>query len=218
MKNKSVTIIVVLCVLCVFAVQTSWAASPSPEELSYSFDFTRPVIAKAGDYDRISMEGCEISHQTGRPLVPVKGIAILVPEGKEVAEIICEQEQEVTLPGEYFIAPAARPYPLSKPELIQPAVPDAAIYNSNTPYPPNVLSRGLPQTKKGYDLMFVSIYPVRYIPVERKLSYFERITIKVVLRNRKQLADRLGIRDIDSDRKEISRMVVNPEILGTYGK
>ena len=218
MKNKSVTIIVVLCALCVSAVQISRVTASEPEEISYSFDFTKPVITKAGDYDLVSMEGCEISHQTGKPLLPFKGITILIPEGKVVSEVIGEPADEVTIPGSYLVKPAAQPYPLSKPELRKKAVPDAAIYNSNTPYPPDISSRGLPQTKKGYNLIFINLYPVKYIPAERKLSYFKRIKVRLVLAGRKRLGTELGPRDLASDRAEISRMVNNPEVLKSYGK
>jgi len=218
MKNKSVAISSVLCALCVFAVQTSQVAASEPEEISYSFDFTKPVIAKAGDYDLVSMEGCEISHQTGKPLLPFKGITILIPEGKEVSEVIGEPEDEVTIPGSYLVKPAAQPYPLSRPELRKKAVPDAAIYNSDTPYPQSVSSRGLPQTKKGYDLMFINLYPVKYIPAKGKLSYFKRIKVRLILSARKRLGTELGRRDLASDRAEISRMVNNPEVLKSYGK
>ena len=218
MKNKSVTIIVVLCALCVSAVQISRVTASEPEEISYSFDFTKPVITKAGDYDLVSMEGCEISHQTGKPLLPFKGITILIPEGKVVSEVIGEPADEVTIPGSYLVKPAAQPYPLSKPELRKKAVPDAAIYNSNTPYPPDISSRGLPQTKKGYNLIFINLYPVKYIPAERKLSYFKRIKVRLVLESRKRLGTELGPRDLASDREEISRMVNNPEVLKSYGK
>lgn len=218
MKNKSVTILVVLCVLCVFAVQISRAETTEAEELVYSYEFTQPVITKAGDYDRVSMEGCDISHKTGKPLMPFKGITILIPEGKEVSEVIGEPKDEVEIPGSYLVKPAAQPYPLSRPELMKKAVPNLEIYNSDTPYPETVSSRGLRQTKKGYNLIFINLYPVRYIPAEGKLSYFKRIKVRLILGSRKRLGTELGPRDLASDREEISRMVNNPEALNTYGK
>jgi len=217
MKNKSVIISVLLCVLCVFAVQISRAETTEADELSYTFDFTQPVITKSGDYDQVSMEGCEISHKTGKPLLPFKGITVLLPEGKEVSEVICEPEDEVTIPGSYLVKPAAQPYPLSRPELRKKAVPDAAIYNSDTPYPEKVSSPGLPQTKKGYNLLFVNLYPVRYIPAKGELSYFKRIKVRLVLESSKRLGNELGTRDLASDREEISWMVTNPEVLKSYG-
>ncbi len=82
LRYVSVALTLFLCVLCVFAVQTTWAASPNPGELSYTFDFTEPVITQIGDYDRVRMEGCDNWSATGEPLLPVKGIAILIPEGR----------------------------------------------------------------------------------------------------------------------------------------
>jgi len=40
------------------------------DELSFTFEFDRPLIEKTGEYDRLTMEECELWRITGRPVIP----------------------------------------------------------------------------------------------------------------------------------------------------
>jgi len=95
--NNGLKAAILLCVLCIPGFHPAWAESPS--ELTYSFNFSPPVISKVDGYDRVTMEGCERWHKAGAPLLPFKGVAVLIPQGKKVAHVTYETGEEVQLPG-----------------------------------------------------------------------------------------------------------------------
>jgi len=51
--------------ICLPAVLTARA-----DELSFTFEFEPPLIEEAGEYNRVTMEGCELWRITGRPVIP----------------------------------------------------------------------------------------------------------------------------------------------------
>ena len=77
-----------LIVIFAISAQLLWSPAAWPsglDELSYTFNFPAPVITRAGEYDTVMMAGCEPWHVTGQPIVPFKGRAVLIPEGREIA-------------------------------------------------------------------------------------------------------------------------------------
>ncbi len=189
-----------------------------PDELEFTFTFPPPVIVPADKYVRISLKGCESWQVTGRPIVPFKGTAVLIPEGKEVAGIAYETTGEIVLPGRYYLEPAGAPYPLSRPDLKREALPDPEIYASSLPYPERIVSEENSQRKSGYRLLFFNLYPVSYLPREGRISYYPNIRVTVTLQNapRKSGFSIPAVRGLAADREAVARLVLNPESIRTY--
>ena len=212
MRHTHAMSVVVMCGM----IYGAGVAAVGAGEAAYTFKFAAPVVVKAGGYNRVTMEGCEPSHKTGEPLLPVKSVSILLPEGKEAGDVTLEYGPEVELAGSYYVEPAAQPYPLSKPELAKAPSPDPTIYASREPYPTDALREKVPQVKKGYNILYLSLCPVRYVPAERKLSYYGQITVRVALEDRRKAVGEVGVRDLEADREDVRRGLVNPGVMDTY--
>ncbi|MCX6353558.1 MAG: C25 family cysteine peptidase [Candidatus Aureabacteria bacterium] len=190
----------------------------TPSELSYTVEFSAPEITRMDGYDRVKMDGCDNWHKTGEPLLPFRGICILIPQGKEAGNISYTLGEEVVLTGSYDIEPAQRPYPLSKPELREKTLPNAAIYSSSSPYPVKIISDIMPQTKMGYRLVFLNLHPVKYIPHAGALSYYRSIAVRVALEDRAAAVSESGPRNLEPDKDEVGSLVSNPEMIQTYNR
>ena len=212
MRHTHAMSVVVMCGM----IYGAGVAAVGAGEAAYTFKFAAPVVVKAGGYNRVTMEGCEPSHKTGEPLLPVKSVSILLPEGKEAGDVTLEYGPEVELAGSYYVEPAAQPYPLSKPELAKAAGPDPTIYASKNAYPSNALRSEIPQVKKGYHILYLGLCPVKYVPAERKLSYYGQITVRVALEDRRKAVGEVGVRDLEADREDVRRGLVNPGVMDTY--
>jgi len=194
------------------------AFSTGSDELIFDFKFEAPLIEKAGRYDRVSMEGCEQWRLRGKPEVPFKGVAVLIPSEKEVAGVRYETGKEIQLPGSYFLAPGGSCYPLSRPDLKREVSPDPDIYNSHHPYPGRILSDTNRQDKSGYRLLYCNLYPLSYLPRSRQISYYRSIRIIITLKDvtRKKSARLPQVRGLSGDRAAVAELVINPELILTY--
>jgi len=103
------------------------------DELSFTFEFDRPLIEKTGEYDRVAMEGCGLWRITGRPVIPFKGVAVLIPPEREVEGVSYQTGEEILLCGSYYLEPGGACYPLSRPDLKREVAPDPDIYKSFRP-------------------------------------------------------------------------------------
>ena len=210
-----------LIVIFAIAVQLLWSPAACPsglDELSYTFKFPAPVITRAGEYDTVTMAGCEPWYVAGQPIVPFKGRAVLVPEGREIAGIRFETGEKITLPGRYYLEPAGPPFPLSRPDLRRDATPDPETYASSLPYPSQVLSGENLQQKSGYSILFFDLFPVSYLPFPRELSYYRSIRVIITLKDpsRKRAARFPTVRGLSGDREAVAALVINPKLIPTY--
>ena len=197
--------------------QLDRAQAAGESELSITTTFAEPVSSKAGVYDRVELDGCEPWHIPGAPLLPAKRVAVLIPEGKEAVEIICETGEEIELPGRYYLEPGAFSCPISRPDLARPRKPDLAIYSSSLPYPASPLFSRTPQLKMGYRIENIAVVPFKYFPAERKLSFYQSVTVKILLRDRNSAGRGATIcRGLPADREEVRNLVINPGILRGY--
>jgi len=214
LKFRFTIIVFILgCIICLPAVLTARA-----DELSFPFEFEPPLIEEAGEYNRVTMEGCELWRITGKPVVPFKGVAVLIPPEREVAGVRYQTGKEITLPGSYYLEPGGACYPLSRPDLKREVTPDPDIYNSLLSYPGRILADINRQEKTGYSLLYFNLYPLNYLPAAREISYYRSIRIVITLKDlsRKRSARLPAVRGLSGDMEAVAALVVNPELIPTY--
>ncbi len=183
MKRLSATsIIFILLALSfiptiIFASNSTFSLRFAPKDLTFE---------KAGDYDRVKLAECRFSAEPGKPLLPVRYVQIAIPADQEVerVEVISFQRQELV--GGYDIYPAQPFLPLTdlptKGGEISLTPADPSIYSSSSEYP-GVIAR---VTNNGFlggqHLAGVALYPLQYIPAERKLILYTQIEFKLVFK------------------------------------
>lgn len=93
-------------------------------------------------WDLVTIEGCSMEMDAGKPYLPVKHLHIAIPEDKDVVgiQILSVQQQELT--GTYNIMPT-QPKKVpgeAEPDFIDP---DPAIYVVNEQYPAKFICRSI---------------------------------------------------------------------------
>jgi len=178
-------------------------------------------------YDSVTIPGLDNRIVPGEPVLPVRTARILIPYGEEVQEVKVVPGNEKYL-GTVSIRPGQNSVPIGftenctgcNPEESWGATPDLSllneeIYGSETPYPEAAYSVLGVQKKHGYQILYVNLYPIKYIPKTGEAYSFGAFDVEVTTAPRETLD--LGLfRGLPEDREEVDKMVDNPEKTLTY--
>ena len=186
-------------------------------ERKYTFD--EPDIVKVSinstTYDRINVNGLTNSGQTGFPDLPVKGVRLLIPYGHEIDHLEIIAGENKYLGDGYLIEPVRPVFPLSiDPESIPVTKTNEAVYAMSTPYPKESFKNNGIQVFRGYNILMVNLYPVKYIPKTGELIFTPELTVRVT-------TSPVGkgnemFRGQVKDAQEVLGEIDNPSILSSY--
>jgi hypothetical protein len=130
-------------------------------------------------YDLFKIGDFALTTVAGNPCLPVKTLNIYVPEGNMVGYIRVEAISTRELPGEYLLLPAQQEIPLAEGFTAEPVLPDKAIYSLAEPYPVSPARLAGDGSIGGRRIASVEVYPLQYVPAERRLILNERIRLTV---------------------------------------
>lgn len=187
--------------------------------IEITVEFSAPLINKAGEYDHIEMFGIPSLGNTGEPVLPVRGVNILIPAGKDVKSSELVLGEKVALPGKYNIEPAQKPVPLSYKGPTEKTLPKDDIYKSKNPYPKDNKEKITTQKMRGYRIEVFKLCPIEYIPGDGMLSYYKSITLKVILEKEKRLkkaGKEPRPRGLRRDKSRLEKFISNTQDIVSY--
>ncbi|MDI6839590.1 MAG: C25 family cysteine peptidase [bacterium] len=152
-------------------------------------ELTKDIYFKESDilfdrvrgYDVIRLEGCDFTNTPSEPQLPVKTVYFLLPNDSKVKEVKVKSADFKWLPGEYNILPAQLPQILSKRAPINFIEPKLSVYKSVDEYPDKLVEFKGEGSIRGYRIAELLVYPVQWIPKEKKLKLYRRIDISIKL-------------------------------------
>ncbi len=147
------------------------------------FDKAALQFSNLENYDRITMPGLELEQIPGSPQLPVCIFHWTFPQQRVVQIEISSVRQEI-LPGKYFILPGQPPQTLTSLSVqknITLQAPDISIYSSAVPYPQEIIKNLGSGRFQGTEVVALAVYPLQYLPAEKKLIFYSEIELKLVL-------------------------------------
>ncbi len=166
----------------------------------------------------VTIPGLENRIIPGEPVVPFRTARILIPYGHEVQDIEVFPGEKKNL-GKIFIEPGQDALPISsmlddisRPE---PTPLNETTYGSMDPYPRDFYSVLGIQEKEGYKILYINLYPIKYIPKTKDAYYFGSFDINVTTKPAETL-DRGLFRGAPEGKKAVIAMVDNPGEAATY--
>lgn len=150
---------------------------------SVEFSSASLSISRSGQFNKVRLAGCDLTHEVGRPQLPLKPVLIAVPGAARIERITVIPVESEDVPGEYLIFPAQPPEILPmvgvprKP--IQFVGPDPGVYSSDDSYPGRPASSGRLGNMLGHRVVGLTLYPVQYIPGEKRLILHKTLEVKV---------------------------------------
>jgi len=144
--------------------------SSAEGEHIYEICVGAPKVFKHGEYDIVKLPWGSLMGAVGKPMLPMQVWFVLEPPGG-IESFKVEPLEWKELSGTYNIPPAPPPACRKGPREVQP---DPEVYNSDQPYPGVLYSLSdMPITWRGLKYRLLVLYPLQYIPVEKKLRFYE---------------------------------------------
>jgi len=198
-----------------YNTSTNYAA---PTVLTYLIDTGDLEISTVGEFTLLHLGDAVPASEVGKPLVPVKTIAILIPPSSAVKDLKVTASccREIYLRHPLMPAqPPASPIPHGASDQSSALVIDTSIYMSREPYPGRIYEfNGRVHLLRGHKIVLVTLYPVQYIPAENKILFYRCMRIELSLKHSEAELHRFMVDQLTLS--YIRELVINPELLSTY--
>ena len=186
--------------------------------LQYTISFSNHDLqfSKFAGYDLVSMKNCFYLDELGKPQLPIKNIMIALPDGMKATGIRILSRSEQPIQGSFTIYPAQRPLPVgTTQDSIMVVHPKSATYLSPIPYPSQIISLGSQSDLAGQSMVAITISPLHYLPLLKKLTLTTSITFSIEGVSGYVCGDYLSAHMSENDRgiyqQMIQDMVINPD-------
>jgi parallel beta-helix repeat protein len=140
-------------------------------------------------WDVVELAGCAFMTRVGEPMLPVKTVCVAIPLNSRVDSVTVSSFSREELTEEYSIYPAQPLTPvgycddtilgISKSSLVGP---NQTVYTSAKPYPGVLVEYVADGYLAGFHIVSLSVYPLQYVPLNRKVVLYEEISFKVNLK------------------------------------
>jgi len=188
------------------------------DQVSVTYSFDKPLTSevKIGNniYDQVVMQGTSSGGNPGEPSLPARGANILLPQKTDVRGITVTMGKKISLGMGYNIVPVGEPVPFSKVQSDFLPGPDERIYNSEASFPGELFTTVGLYGFRGYEILVLSLHPLRYIPSTGELFYYTEMTVSVELIEDDNVNSLF--RGLEQDKQEAIRKVDNPRVADTY--
>ncbi|HEX7401071.1 MAG TPA: C25 family cysteine peptidase, partial [candidate division Zixibacteria bacterium] len=152
------------------------------DEIIQSVDFTTNdlIFSSSQGFDIVYLKDGDVTNQVGEPQIPVKLLQVALPPGSRVEQVVVIRSESEILPRTYQLFPAQPPQVLSL--MNQPIAfiqPKPKAYSLMGEYPGKLVEYSESGFLGGYELVGICVYPVQYIPAQKKIKFYTHIEFKV---------------------------------------
>ena len=186
--------------------------------VQYTVEFSENILSfdRFMGYDIVELKNGSYLNDIGKPMMPAKEIKIALPPRMVVKQARVIKTKTIDIKGEYTIFPAQPPRRLDDSDDDMPFIePDIKTYNSKNPFPPKLVDFVHQTDLAGQSIAVIHLYPLRYVPLEKKLTLCTTITFVIEGVDGYECGDYLPKCISKSGRNTyeqiIKDMVINPE-------
>ncbi len=198
MKRKKTIALALLLSLCIPAVFSNNSFS-----VEYAFD----SIVMNGQW---VIEDTVLREIPGEPMVPFYCAHILLPQDAEVKNVMVKYGAPIVQKG--FDIPWGQP-PCTFSDTPTKVGRNEEIYTSDNLYPGTMYDIVSVQSFRGFQILYVNLYPLQYQPKSQTVKFYETMTVEVQFtKGKKHTLYRGSVKDTES----IIGMVDNTAMVATY--
>jgi len=174
-------------------------------------DIKEVIFDKASGFDTVRLSDSVFTREQGKPEIPIKVLNFAVEKDASIDFVEIIRDNRLELDGEYLLSASSEAVKVNEENHIE--YPD---YSDIQIYPANIVEIAARSRCFGVDIVTVHLYPVQYIPYERKLIL--NTDVEFILRKRalnEGLNNGAMLTDINSDgRIDIKKSVCWNETAG----
>lgn len=138
--------------------------------------FLKNFSSAGKNYSTIELNDMGITTETGYPEISHISRVLAIPDRGTVSVEVINKSEVIKLKNIY-LAPARESWIEGEPET--PYVENINCYNSEKIYPENIVRVEDPAVFRDFRIARVSVFPVRYSPLNKELEIISSITIRV---------------------------------------
>lgn len=193
-------------------------------KISITYYFPEPKIEKARLFNKsfpyvsVTMDGLPQYREAGLPVLPFKTAKVLLPFGTRFEYVRAIGGKKIPLLGSYLVEYGQEPVRLStvgSADAPATNLPNEMVYGSSEPFPGRLYSNASVQSKMGYNILLVNLYPVEYIPETGELFYCESIMVEVEVTSESG-GETSTFNGYLQQREIVEAIVDNTEVVETY--
>jgi len=218
-KNIVVTGVTIILSVIFCCLLTNWVFA-AEKTLFYEIEFSKEDLSfgESDGYDTVNLPGCVLSRDVGKPQLPLKVLHFVIDQNKEVDRVILITDIKEEIPGIFNIYPAQKSVRFG--ERYESTQPDPVVYSSFKGYPEERVKVKLEGSLNGLNIATIHIYPLEYIPAQKKLILHRQLKFKVIEKERLRIDKTIQTDRIMSSKSQqgigamiefLNRVVANPQ-------
>ena len=217
MKNINKLFVVGILILFLFASVISAPGinnETQDNNIVFDFSFSEPQFEKitisALEYDRITIDGLTNINNIDEPCLPMKSVKILLPYGRALENLVVTTSDKINLGYDHIVEIGRNLIPVIDQY-------DVSICNSKNDIegilPGQLYSIVGTHMFRGYQVLFVNLYPVQYDTETGEIFYYQHMNLVVETKESFPIE---SFRGLLGDRDVITNMVDNPSYVNSY--
>ena len=173
-------------------------------------------IERVDGYDLLEMRDFIYPTEESKPLIPFYSVSFLIPSTAEIKNVTIIDSEKIEIPGEYLIYPTQRPRAIfqEKPETF--VMPNESIYSLANEYPEERVETIRSGCKSGYRIAGLLLYPISYIPKEKKIFLYTRIKLSIEYEEGVYEPPYLTPSQKALFSQDVKNLVINPEDINRF--
>ncbi len=169
------------------------------------------VTLEGLSYQKIEISDAGLTHEVGKPQVPVRGILFAVPDNTEIKLELLDFEVESH--AGFRLSPTLPP--TSPPFRVERGVAafDDKTYQTDAFWPESPVTIGLEGYIRDQRVAQLQFFPVQYNPVQEKVTMYKRMLVRVHFMRSSKSDEAAKAYSDTSFKQVVASLVVNPEDL-----
>ena len=215
------TLVIFIILLSTIAIPSSIALTKNDNQnlITITLDFEKPFIEKIKilnqSISRIRLKNTETSSSFGKPVLPVKPVTLLLPPNTKVKKVTVEPIISKRIIDfnllNIELGKGSQSFQQPSSDNTLSIVPQ---FDKSRFFPLELFENIGIQYKNGFPLLYINLYPVRYLQNQYTLQHYEKIQLTVETESNLKLSPNLKFDDtIITDVRSI---IDNPDMLQIY--
>jgi len=187
-------------------------------QINIELKFEEPIIEKLNIkgkiIDKITINNLPNSNDLNKPCLPIKPLRILLPPGETVDNIQIITSKLEKIGDNYKIGKGGKTIPITtKDSLLSISKTSFDLQDIQHDTPENVFSIIGVHKYRGFSILNLNIYPVKYIKETGEISYYNSMQITV---NTKENKENSAFRGLEKDYELIEKIIDNKDCIQKY--